>query len=605
MADQSATQTGPGTAAEPARQAEARGWGFFSNGATAILIFVLGVLTGFPAATLGVGFFIDNAVPVFGGMVAVLLIALVAMGLVIAFRRRIWQALFRRGEFEAERIAGPLASLVRYAAERKVDEATLAAREVGELAISRISWILTRRWMITTLTALVAAVAALAAAALLFQQNQLLRAQADLLAEQNNRISEQTVLLDTQIQLGEAQRSTSIVPEILAIGAAIGEETETLAGDGRPAPIFDASELSLGLRARIVAATNAARPYRHLVSGHSGLNEIEIIAAAVKRRTDLVATISDYERWQQSQPLARPLEELDQPSDQLTDRESSPERGQLISLLFNSRVLDTEAFSFAGADFSFAELRQPELGPMSFRHARLRFSDFSGISLNSVGFGAAWLEHARFRNARVVDVGFSSLASDEIEAPYKPDPSLDMWDTRMSGADFTGAFIDGSRFVAVEALAANFDSSFLVDCDFADATLDAATFKQAVFYRTSLAGASLASVDFADAITFESNFLDRLAEEALNFVRDRFTLEPMTFEEIQNHPHGLNAPEELSRGLQDGSIIAYRIRRIGEFESAAGPNSTGLLSENAQDAGPAGDDEGVPQDRGVVVEKGQ
>lgn len=584
MADQSTTQTAVEPAAEPARQEEARGWGIFSNGATAILIFVLGLLTGFPAATLGVGFFIDNAVPVFGGMVAVLLIALTVMGLVIGFRRRIWQAIFHRGELEAEKIAGPLAKLVRFAAERRVDEATLAAREVGEMAISRISWILTRRWMIATFTALVAAVAALAAAALLFQQNQLLRAQGVLLGEQNVRISEQTTLLQSQIQLGEAQRSTSIVPEILAIGAAIGEETAALVGDGRPAPIFSAGELSLGLRARIVAAANAARPYRHLVSGYSGLNEIEIIATAVKRRTDLVATIADYQRWQQTQPLARPLDELGAPSDRLTDRETSPERGQLISLLFNSRVLDTEEFSFAGADFSFAELRQPELGPMSFRHARLRFADFSDIGLSVVNFGAAWLEHARFHNARVADVRFSSLASDEIEAPYRTDPALPVWNTRMSGADFTGAFIDKTRFVAVEALAANFDGAFLVECDFTEARLDASTFRQAVFYETTFGGASLASVDFSDAITFDADFLDRLDAQAQSFVRDRFTLEPMSFEEIQNHPHGLNAPEDLRAGLEDGSITAYRILRIGEFEEQGQANSTGLLSEDDESA---------------------
>jgi len=596
VADQSTAQTGPETAAEPARQAERRSWGFFSNGATAIMIFVLGVLTGFPAATLGVGFFIDNAVPVFGGMVAVLLIALTMMGLVIAFRRRIWQALFRRGEIEAERIAGPLASLVRFAAERKVDEATLAAREVAELAIARISWVLTRRWMITTLTALVAAVAALAAAALLFQQNQLLRAQADLLAEQNNRISEQTILLDTQIQLGEAQRSTSIVPEILAIGAAIGEETSALADDGRPASIFFAGELSLGLRARIVAATNAARPYRHLVSGRSGLSEIEIVAAAVKRRTDLPGTIASYERWQQSQPLARPLEELVQPSDQLTDRETSPERGQLISLLYNSRVLDTEALSFAGADFSFAELHQPELGPISFRHGRLRFADFSEIALQEVDFGAAWLEHARFHNAKVIDVRFSSLGSDEIAPPYARDPALPVWHTRMSGADFTGAFIDGSRFVAVEALAANFDGAFVGECDFTNASLSASTFREAILFKSSFEGASLASVDFDRAIVFDEDFLEQLATAAGGtFLAERYRLDPMTLEEIADHPHGLNAPQELRDGLTNGTITPWRVVRTGEFETV--PDSADSSFLGAPDP--------VLPEGSVAVERGQ
>ena len=352
---------------------------FLSNGLMALLVFLLGLAVGFPAATLGVGFIVDNAVPAVAAMLAVLVLALVGAGFIIIYRRRIWNAVFRRGQVEAEGFVAPLTDVVRYVVRQKAEEAIVSARELGELVVARYAWIMARRWMLATVTTLLVGMAALAGAALLFQQNQLLREQIVLLAQQNDRISDQTALLEAQIQLGEAQRSTAIVPEILAIGAAIGEETTALAEDGRAAPTFHAAELSDALRARIVAATNAARPYLHAQSPLSVLSEPEITAAAVARRTDLPGVLAQYDAVQAEQPGARPLSELGIATGELTDRKSSPERGQLISLLYNSRINDTALLTYVGADFSFAELRQPMLMGMSFRHALLRFADFSRI----------------------------------------------------------------------------------------------------------------------------------------------------------------------------------------------------------------------------------
>lgn len=573
-----------GAAEAPGKPFDPSEGGFLSNGTIAFLIFLLGVVTGFPAATLGVAFFIDNAVPVFGAIVGVLVIALSIIGLILVFRKRIWAAIFKRGEVEAARIATPLTNVARFTAEQKLGEAALAARELVEMGISRYAWITTRRWMLATLTALVAAIAALAGAALLFQQNQLLRSQADLLAEQNQRISEQTTLLQAQIQLGEAQRSTSIVPEILSIGAAIGEETALLVTDERPVPIFFANELSLALRARIIAATNAARPYRHLISALSGLSQIDLIAAAVKRRTDLPTTIADYQAWQERQPLAVPLEALGAPAGDLTDREVSPERGQLISLLFNSRILDTEELSFNGADFSFAEVHQPALGPMTFRHAKLRFADFSNIELQDVNFGAAFLDHTRFRFSRLSGVKFSSLRPAEIVPPFSPDPAVPLWHTQMNGVDFNGAYIDKSHFVGIQALGAIFDNTIILDTSFNDAALAASTFRNAVLHGCTFEGASLASVDFDGAIVFEPDFLETLAASATNFVAGRYRLEAISFADMEYHPHALDAPEELVAALVSGEIIPYRVVRIADFETPSGPSSTGFF---ASEEGPA------------------
>lgn len=542
--------------------------GFLSNGLMALLVFMLGVAIGFPAATLGVGFLVDNAVPVLGGMMAALIVLLAIAAIVLVYRRRIWAALFHRGAVEATRLAGPLGDVARFVAENKVPEAMSSARDFAEIAVARYAWIVTRRWMLATVTALVVAIAALAGAALLFQQNQLLRDQSVLLAEQNQRISDQTTLMQAQIQLGEAQRSTAIVPEILAIGEALGEETAALAADGRSEALFDAAELSNALRARIIAATNSARPYRHLLSANADLNDIEQIIMALARRTDLPGTLAQYERWQATQPLARPLAELGTPTDELTDREVSPERGQIITLLYNSGIRETETLTYAGADFSFAELRQPMIEGMSFRHAMLRFADFSGVDLDAVDFRAGLLDHVRFRGSTLAGVVFDSIPGAELEAPYTPLPGTPFWYTEMNGADFAGAAIIGSSFGSVRGVAANFDGALIVGADFTGAELGAATFRNAVLYDCDFAGAGLASVDFDGAIVFDADFLTNLraAAQEQTFAADRFIIEPLAPQAVIDHPQFRNLDPALLAAIDGGAIAAYRVVRTGEFE---------------------------------------
>jgi uncharacterized protein YjbI with pentapeptide repeats len=557
-----------GSSANARRGFDSAEGGFLSNGLMALLVFMLGVAIGFPAATLGVGLLADNAVPVLGGMMAALIALLAVAAIVLVYRRRIWEALFRRGAVEATRLAGPLGDVARFVAEHRVPEAISSARDFAEIAVARYAWVVTRRWMLATVTALVVAIAALAGAALLFQQNQLLRDQSALLAEQNQRISDQTTLMQAQIQLGEAQRSTAIVPEILAIGEALGEETAALAADGRRGATFDAAELSAALRARIIAAANAARPYRHLLSANGDLNDIELIIMALARRTDLPGALAQYERWQETQPLARPLAELGTPTDELTDREVSPERGQIISLLYNAGIRTTVALTYAGADFSFAELRQPMMAGMSFRHAMLRFADFSGVYLDAVDFRAGLLDHARFRGSNLAGVTFDSIPGAELEAPYTPLPATPFWYTELNGADFAGAAIIGSSFRSVRGVAANFDGTLIVGADFTGAELGAATFRNAVLYDCDFAGAALASVDFDGAIVFDADFVTNLGTAALDrtFAADRFTIEPLAPEAVIDHPQFRNLDPTLLAAIDGGAIAAYRVVRTGEFE---------------------------------------
>ena len=269
-----------------------------------------------------------------------------------------------------ERFARPLSEVARFAALQKVAEATESARDLAELVLARYAWVSTRRWLMATITAFIAAIAALAGSALLFQQNQLLRTQIGLMQDQNGRIEEQNRFIQSQIELGEAQRSTAIVPEILEIGAQVAQEVagfNTFAGD-QPAIAL----LSPGLRARIIAATTAARPYRYLRNPLTDLDENLLMSSGLLRRTDLAASATVR---QQLDAASGAVQFAGEQTGVMSDRPLSPERGQIIGLLISNGLTDFSTLN--GADFSFAEVRSASTGSaIRFHFAALRFANF-------------------------------------------------------------------------------------------------------------------------------------------------------------------------------------------------------------------------------------
>lgn len=527
----------------------------------AIGVFVLGLVCGIPATIFGLDFFIDNAVTLFAVLFGLLLIASILTGIIVAFRRPILRTVVKRSEVEMERLAGPLADVAKFAAQQNVEKATNAAKEVGELMLARYAWMATRRWLIATITAFVAAIAALAGSALLFQQNQLLREQGKLLAGQSERLVEQNSLLGQQIELGEAQRSTSIVPEILALGAQIGEETNALLQDGRPAPIYFDQELSHALRGRIIAATAAARPYRYLALNLPRASNEMLTAMSLARRDDVpsaqiaVQKVLDAERQLGAETA----------QGELIQHPVSPERGQILSLLYNARVMSTEWLTLNGADFSFSEIRNHTFGVISLRHALLRFADFSGVQIHQGDFRAAFLDNARFNRAFIQKTQFSGIPNDQIQLPQTPDPSVEIWHTQMAGTDFRGAVINSSGFMDVNALAANFDFTIIENTDFSNASIVGATFKNAVLGELNFTGTNLASVDFDGAYVLRPDFLRTIQNQAMadTFVEDRFAIELADISDLETHPNAIQITEVFTDITPEAPI--WRIKRVGEF----------------------------------------
>ena len=516
-----------------------------------LVLFVLGICVGFPLAVIGSDFLTRNA----GLIITFILIFVTFFGLLgitlLMLRRRILGFLFNLSATTLEQFAKPLSDTTRHIVARQSAAAVDSAEELAKLMLARWAWVSTRRWLIGSLTGLLAALAALAGTALLFRQN-------ELLAVQLVRLDQQNDLLKTQTQLGEAQRSAAILPSLLDINADLAKETAALAKDGRGVAIYDLTELSDGLRGRMIAATLGARPYRYLQGGSVDERDMAALKSlAMARRPEILAESAKASLNQQVYET------------RLIDRPVSPERGIIIALLHAAGIHQTEDLSFYGADFSFAEVRLPVVNLMSFTFARLRFADFSWSTLNSVVFGAADLSHARFRNTVLSRCDFSGLTADQVKPPYKGVSTPALSPTTLDGVDFSRSFIVQSRFAHVEGLAANFDDTVLIEPDFADASIAGSTFRNAILIRPKIAGANLKAIDLDGAFVFEADFLGRLGKEAATdergstFKVDRYSSEPVDFDTLGQHPLAARLAVALET-VEVGDKV-FRLKRVGEF----------------------------------------
>ncbi len=541
---------------------------FFSSASVGLplLVFILGVMTGFPLAIFGFDFLVANAALAFAVLFGILFLLTMGGMAVIAFRKPIWRGLFKVGEVELHRIAEPIGDVVRLTSERRIPEATVAAGELARFVMARYAWIATRRWIVGAVTGFVAVIAALAGSALLFQQNQLLRIQGDLMQQQTERLTEQTLMLETQIQIGEAQRSTAIIPEIISIGASISDEIAKMPG---VVPVFLSTSLTQNLRNRIIAATAAARPYRYLRYGLDALSLEEMIAATIADRTDLTVLRQQIDDAMQQRETLWGVKaaQITIDSGALADRLVSPERGQLLAMLYSAGVLDIDRLSFDGADFAFAEVRAPILAGMSLKHGYFPYADFSQVVLNDMQFGGARLDQARFRGSRIVGARFASIPNDQVEAPFAASTGGGFQFTRLIGTDFRLGRVFECDFGHAMGIGANFDGAAVFATSFVGAVLGGATFRNAILYAVAFDAAELGTTDFDGAVVTEADFLDRLQVQALagSFDPAKYEIAPLSEDDLSTHPN-LEALGELPA---DPNRQYFRLKRIAPLETLA------------------------------------
>ncbi len=531
----------------PETPADERRAGFQT--AMIFLVFIIGIACGVPAALFLPTFLSDYGAAVLSIILGAMLFAVILMAMLFIFRAALFRWLFRRSEVEISKFAGPLADVARHAAEKRVPEATQAARHFAELALSRYAWVSTRRWMIASISGLIAAIAALAGSALLFEQNKLLRQQSGLLLEQNQRIEQQNALIETDIQLAEAERSAQIGPEVVEIGSLIGAERQTFLDAGNDLDDFGLDDLTSSTRSRIVAATIVARPYRYLAARDANPRDPEnMYQTAFLKRPDIIADPSK-------------LKPPQGPSEILVRRAVSPERGDMLSMLFGNSILQTEALSFIGADFSYAEYRRQELLGMSLKHALLAYSNFSWTRIVDSRFRGSQMDQAEFENTVIRRSDFSSIPADQVQKPFDAG-DLEVWPTSMVGTSFRNSVLHRDNFGGVNSAVVDFSGAAIAECDFTGASLGGIIFRDAILYANTFTDAVLLSADLEGAIVFDQTFLGQLAAQAATgtFVPERWKLVPLPAAELANHPRYA----ELTNHVPEADLVgaAWRIERV-------------------------------------------
>lgn len=238
-------------------------------------------------------------------------------------------------------------------------------------------------------------------------QTYILNLQNNKLDKQNQLLGRQNERLDQQINLEEGSRRSSLVFFMSNIMDRIDDELK----DNR------SRKLSDGLIGRIVSLSQALRPYRYLEN------------------------------------------------DELTDRQLSPERGQLLFSLINSNLNEsTYDKIFARANFNFADLREANFSGAYMKGAKLAFSffykaNFDHAFLNDADLSYAYLEEATFRNTAMdgVDLSHANLRKSYMEGISAKNGNLEMADLReiyLEG-DFRSCNLEG--IIIQEATMANVD----------------------------------------------------------------------------------------------------------------------------------------------------
>lgn len=547
-----------------------------------VLAFVFGIAAGVLLAFSGYAVLEETTsvlLTVF--LTAIFLITLVG-ALAYILRRPILRMMFGVATTQLELFSKPINEVAEGAFLRDVQRVTAATRLLVQLTLARYAWMVTRRWIVASLTGLIAAMAALAGTALLFKQNELIASQSALLEEQNAKVALQTDLLIQDVQLAEAARNAEIAVEITNIAQLMGDAMlsaearaqRAATATGQPIrggansfrPVLNPwLDLGKPLLMRITSASRAAKPYRFLaprLTAHDTSDKLRVAMAA--RRDDLPTSYAQMSRtWGWTDPPE---------VDVLIDRPASPERAQLLQVLMSAGLGDYEMLNMFGLDLSFAYATDTDLLNLSMQGAQLSYATFDRAQIIEADFAGAALENTRFRNARLVDVLFRGVPFRAAKAPYTRDEDY-LFATALNGADFSGSMLQGVDMSTLNGSAMRLDGAALNGVDFSGSDLSASTFRGAILLDATFDGTALRSVEFDGAYVFREDFLDHLAEtaEAGSFVPDRFRLVPATMDDVFRT---VIAFSQLTPGqVADvtGSEAVWRVERTRPFEAPEAP----------------------------------
>lgn len=228
--------------------------------------------------------------------------------------------------------------------------------------------------------------AALAPLFIMLVQTYILDMQNEKLDKQNDLLGRQNSRLDQQINLEEGNRRSSLVFFMSNIMDRIEDELRNNPG----------RQLSEPLIGRIVSLSQALRPYRYLEN------------------------------------------------DKLTERQLSPERGQLLFSLINSD-LDSETYDkiFSRANFSYADLQEANFSGAYLKGARLAHSYFFNANFNRADLRNADLSNAYLRESSFCNTKMDGANLERANLTYSHMENISIVGGNLAFADLQEIHLDG------------------------------------------------------------------------------------------------------------------------------------------------------------------
>ena len=290
-------------------------------------------------------------------------------------------------------------------------------------------------------------------------QNKLVKNQNKLFEIQNNLVKQQNKRIEQQTELTEAGRRSSLVFLMGNIMDKVDEELKSPSNTSR--------DLSNELIGRISALSQSLKPYRYLKN------------------------------------------------DKLIKKPLSPERGQLLLALVNSRLDTTNAYHklYTETKFSRADLNEAVLTKSHMSLAKLTKADLSEANLNEANLKGAILKEADLKEVEAVSANFQEC--DLVEATMT-------WG-EFSGANFSRATLTEADLRSTELDNSSFFSAYLKDADLSEADLSEADLRGAY-----LNGADLSGTQLSDVKVSSSKWLKKLEKwkvKGFEYIQENYVLE--------------------------------------------------------------------------------
>ncbi|MCG8327500.1 MAG: pentapeptide repeat-containing protein [Chitinophagales bacterium] len=346
---------------------------------------------------------------------------------------------------------------------KNVQEETVT--EVG----TRIFMRFTKIGIFTLILAIIPIVLILIQTLLLRNQNDLLRSQNTLFKFQNERVDKQTSLIEQQTALLGSQDEK------------FGTQNQLLEDQNRyvnrQTGLLESQDWKLGQQNELFSRqNNMLDTQNYRLNLQNNLIEAERRGALIILMSNIMdqmneeineqkGTTRDSTGYVLSDPLIGRIAALSQgflpyrslEGDTLTEKATSPERGQLLLALVKSN-LDLETYDeiYRTSDFSFANLHNSDLRNTYFHYINLHSADLRNADLRNTDFSGAGL-----RDADLCDADFSDASLHYI----------DLGNSDLHNTDFRNADLYFANFSGANLHSANLSNTNLYYADFNNANL--------------------------------------------------------------------------------------------------------------------------------------